>query len=214
MRFPRPPWGERPPPDERVDRPEVEAPRGAREPTGTNGPTLNNNPHQRVRVQQEQRTINCRNHYTNHDQPTPPTTHNVDTNKTRGDSVEHQSCGGHSTGETPSNIPNLEAKPGSADGTATDRLWESRTPPQHNQTREGLIQTGEALTVLYSAIRRLKGCQAAREGSIRQDTAGPVSHTITLGLHSYTRTIHAASLTTPSLAHCIGVHTRIGALRI
>ena len=42
MRFPRPQWGERPPPDERVDRPEVEAPRGAREPTGTNGPTLNN----------------------------------------------------------------------------------------------------------------------------------------------------------------------------
>ena len=42
-----------------------------------------------------------------------------------------KSCGGHSTGETPSNIPNLEAKPGSADGTATDRLWESRTPPQH-----------------------------------------------------------------------------------
>ena len=37
-------WGERPPPDERVDRPEVEAPRGAREPTGTNGPTLNKHP--------------------------------------------------------------------------------------------------------------------------------------------------------------------------
>ena len=45
------------------------------------------------------------------------------------------SCGGHSTGETPSTIPNLEAKPGSANGTATDRLWESRTPPQHNKTR-------------------------------------------------------------------------------
>ena len=46
-----------------------------------------------------------------------------------------KSCGGHSTGETPSTIPNLEAKPGSANGTATDRLWESRTPPQHNKTR-------------------------------------------------------------------------------
>ena len=51
--------------------------------------------------------------------------------KTPGVGVEHQSCGGHSTGETPSNISNLEAKPGSANGTATDRLWESRTPPQH-----------------------------------------------------------------------------------
>ena len=34
--------GGRPPADYRVDRPEVEAPRGAREPTGTNGPTLTN----------------------------------------------------------------------------------------------------------------------------------------------------------------------------
>ena len=42
MRFPHPPWGGRPPADYRVDRPEVEAPRGAREPTGTNGPTLTN----------------------------------------------------------------------------------------------------------------------------------------------------------------------------
>ena len=38
-------------------------------------------------------------------------------------------------GKRPAHIPNLEAKPGSADGTATDRLWESRTPPQHTQTR-------------------------------------------------------------------------------
>ena len=123
--------GGRPPADYRVDRPEVEAPRGAREPTGTNGPTLNNNPHHACGCNNKQRTINCRNHYTNHDQPTPP-----HANKQRGgDSVEHQSCGGHSTGETPSTIPNLEAKPGSANGTATDRLWESRTPPQHNKTR-------------------------------------------------------------------------------
>ena len=42
MRFPHPPVGGRPPADYRVDRPEVEAPRGAREPTGTNGPTLTN----------------------------------------------------------------------------------------------------------------------------------------------------------------------------
>lgn len=52
-----------------------------------------------------------------------------------GSVLNTNSCGGHSTGETPSTIPNLEAKPGSANGTATDRLWESRTPPQHNKTR-------------------------------------------------------------------------------
>ena len=114
----------------------MEAPRGAREPTGTNGPTLNNNPHQRVRVQQQA---------ANNQLPQPlyeprsthtPQPHTMWTpTKQGGNSVEHQSCGGHSTGETPSNIPNLEAKPGSADGTATDRLWESRTPPQHTLSR-------------------------------------------------------------------------------
>ena len=37
--------------------------------------------------------------------------------------------GGHSVGETPGPIPNPEAKPHSADGTAPARVWESRTPP-------------------------------------------------------------------------------------
>src|SRR2546421_3769546 len=37
--------------------------------------------------------------------------------------------GGHSGGETPGHIPNPEAKPSSADGTAPARVWESRTPP-------------------------------------------------------------------------------------
>ena len=63
------------------------------------------------------------------------TPHHTQTSSERGGTVLNtKSCGGHSTGETPSNIPNLEAKPGSADGTATDRLWESRTPPQHTPT--------------------------------------------------------------------------------
>src|SRR2546423_638403 len=35
--------------------------------------------------------------------------------------------------ETPGPIPNPEAKPSSADGTAPDRMWESRTPPTPNQ---------------------------------------------------------------------------------
>ena len=143
----------------------MEAPRGAREPTGTNGPTLNNkHPHHACGCNNKQRTNYCRNHYTNHDQPTPPQPHTMWTpTKQGGNSVEHQSCGGHSTGETPSNIPNLEAKPGSADGTATDRLWESRTPPQHTQTSEGLTKQVRP-SQSYTAIRRLKECQAAREG--------------------------------------------------
>ena len=83
-----------------------------------------------------------RNHYTNHDQPTPHPTHHTtaagqDTpphsGPTKGGGRTTQSCGGHSTGETPSNIPNLEAKPGRANGTAPQGVWESRKPPQHTR---------------------------------------------------------------------------------
>src|SRR5690606_25086655 len=42
-----------------------------------------------------------------------------------------QSYGGHSEGETPGPIPNPEAKPFSADGTALETGWESRTPPDN-----------------------------------------------------------------------------------
>jgi hypothetical protein len=39
--------------------------------------------------------------------------------------------GGHSVRETPGYIPNPEAKPDSADGTACGSVWESRTPPNN-----------------------------------------------------------------------------------
>lgn len=58
----------------------------------------------------------------------------------------HQTCGGHSIGETPGNIPNPEAKPNNADGTAPDRVWESRKPPQpHHKKRWGVepLERGE-----------------------------------------------------------------------
>ena len=35
--------------------------------------------------------------------------------------------------ETPGPIPNPEAKPVRADGTATGRLWESKSPPTPNK---------------------------------------------------------------------------------
>ena len=56
-------------------------------------------------------------------------------------------CGGHhdtqallgvsvvdSGGETPGPIPNPEAKPTRADGTALGRVWESKLPPTKNFT--------------------------------------------------------------------------------
>src|SRR3954465_9874309 len=46
-----------------------------------------------------------------------------------------QRYGGHGERETPGNIPNPEAKPLSADGTALETGWESRTPPDNHYRR-------------------------------------------------------------------------------
>src|SRR3954470_9868218 len=46
-----------------------------------------------------------------------------------------QRYGGHGERETPGLIPNPEAKPLSADGTALETGWESRTPPDNHSER-------------------------------------------------------------------------------
>src|SRR5687767_13129428 len=53
-----------------------------------------------------------------------------------------QSYGGHGERETPGNIPNPEAKPLSADGTALETGWESRTPPDITSTKGPSIRWG------------------------------------------------------------------------
>ena len=134
MRFPRPFRGGRPPADYRVDRPEVEAPRGAREPTGTNGPTLTNTISttyaNRKRVDRHYRVLVA----------TMRITTNTTPETLSGDTSEYWLT--HlvvviAAGKRPAPIPNLEAKPASADGTAPGRVWESRTPPQHSIQRVG-----------------------------------------------------------------------------
>src|SRR3954447_3827888 len=100
----------RPPPDQRVDRPEVEAPQGVQL-TGTNRPrTYHTHQHPRVAL----RPL-CGSEPTNQ----PPA----------GRMTGSQCYGGHGERETPGHIPNPEAKPLSADGTALETGWESRTPP-------------------------------------------------------------------------------------
>src|SRR5215218_6665701 len=56
-----------------------------------------------------------------------------------------QSYGGHGERETPGHIPNPEAKPLSADGTALETGWESRTPPD-NHSRKGPSTPAGALS--------------------------------------------------------------------
>jgi hypothetical protein len=43
--------------------------------------------------------------------------------------IVEEFSGDHSKGETPDPIPNSEVKPFSADGTARETVWESRTSP-------------------------------------------------------------------------------------
>src|ERR1019366_6106039 len=62
------------------------------------------------------------------------------------------SYGGHSEGETPGSIPNPEAKPFSADGTALVTVWESRTPPDIHCER---ASTGNNRSRLFHVCRKI-----------------------------------------------------------
>ena len=140
--------GGRPPADYRVDRPEVEAPRGAREPTGTNGPTLTNTSTTNVYTVWLTDIQGCSSPLCG-SQPTQP--------------PETDTLGGQSeywlnhlvvviaAGKRPVSIPNLEAKPASADGTAPGRVWESRTPPQQPSMVGPGTQTVPGPTTFYAS---------------------------------------------------------------
>ena len=77
-------------------------------------------------------------------------------------------------GKRPASIPNLEAKPASADGTAPGRVWESRTPPQHS------IQAGGALgtqtvpgPTTFTYFRKTAKGRASLETRKTASTAAP-----------------------------------------
>ena len=104
----------------------MEAQQCAREPTGTNWPTL----HETTKTQPTKRLLATTIQITLNPHPQ----HGGSGTTQTSDHI----CGGHSSGETPGNIPNPEAKPTNANGTAPDRVWESRTPPQHNSNKPPL----------------------------------------------------------------------------
>ena len=120
----------RSPTDDGVDRPDLDAPQGVKA-TGTNRPKQT---HTLTRVCQhintnkdKKHTVACV-HYTVSD-----TTH----------ATRHTDClvclsVAYSSRETPGPIPNPEAKPANADGTATGRLWESKKPPTPNKTNNSI----------------------------------------------------------------------------
>ncbi len=73
---------------------------------------------------------------------------------------------------TPGPIPNPEAKPDSADGTATEGLWESRTPPNTTSHSPAPVETpmvtrGRAIfrTQRVGSRTRTVGSRTPRVGS-------------------------------------------------
>ena len=54
--------------------------------------------------------------------------------------------------ETPGPIPNPEAKPAHADGTATGRLWESKSPPTPNNNKQQNTETTGKETVNHRLL--------------------------------------------------------------
>ena len=71
-------------------------------------------------------------------------------------------------GETPGPIPNPEAKPAHADGTATGRLWESKSPPTPNNNKQQNTET----KMKETANHRLLLSHVLREQAIRDGTRG------------------------------------------
>src|SRR4051812_22033005 len=69
-------------------------------------------------------------------EPTPAPTGAISV-AVQGWGTSSQCYGGHGERETPGLIPNPEAKPFSADGTARGTGWESRTPPDITQRNGG-----------------------------------------------------------------------------
>ena len=120
----------RPPTDHGVDRPDVEAQQCV-ELTGTNRPRACHTTKQDKQPQDDYLS-SARVHCT-----ISQTTNIGIIPHTLGVGTTTQECfGGHCARETPGPIPNPEAKPCSADGTAPEGVWESRTPPNTPQQGE------------------------------------------------------------------------------
>src|SRR3712207_2378669 len=82
-----------------------------------------------------------------------------------------QSYGGHGERETPGNIPNPEAKPLSADGTALETGWESRTPPDNH------YRTGVRAKALAPVRVRVRSCVCRRRPAERAPSIEEVPRT-------------------------------------
>src|SRR4028118_938442 len=84
-----------------------------------------------------------------------------------------QCYGGHGERETPGPIPNPEAKPLSADGTALETGWESRTPPDNHSRRGSEPMAPTPVFVRFRHPIRGARRSAARSTEVSTTTGQP-----------------------------------------
>src|SRR6478609_5367662 len=87
--------------------------------------------------------------------------------------ADRKSYGGHSERETPGPIPNPEVKPFSADGTATERLWESRTPPDIHSVEATFCKVASTHFSTFAAQPQEQTVVAEQRRSQRPSGDGP-----------------------------------------
>ena len=85
-------------------------------------------------------------------------------------------------GKRPASIPNLEAKPASADGTAPGRVWESRTPPQQPSQYSGSPETCKTVSGLPLSLHASKQPLEARPRTNRPLSQQPFYFSVKVGV--------------------------------
>ena len=85
-------------------------------------------------------------------------------------------------GKRPVSIPNLEAKPASADGTAPGRVWESRTPPQQPSQYSGSPETCKTVSGLPLSLHASKQPLEARPRTNRPLSQQPFYFSVKVGV--------------------------------
>ena len=85
-------------------------------------------------------------------------------------------------GKRPVSIPNLEAKPASADGTAPGRVWESRTPTQQPSQYLGSPETCKTVSGLPLSLHASKQPLEARPRTNRPLSQQPFYFSVKVGV--------------------------------
>ena len=109
--------------------------------------------------------------------------------------------------ETPGPIPNPEAKPALADGTATGRLWESKSPPTPNNKNNSIAQEREedGTPLSSSLFPRFAEAGVTRRSSGRAACCGLSSSLKYIAIRLPRRTLQATGcVPAPNCAYCRG----------